>query len=215
MKYLKIIGLAAVAAMALMASAGAGTASAKAVLCESGTTAPCATKWSTPKELDFSLKSGTSALLQTTEKLTLNTCTESTVKGTLTANPNASGNAEGTISAANLTFGKCTTEGVKTLKGGKLTVTKALGSGNGEVVADEVEVTVPGPFGSCVFGAGNGTVLGTLTEGKASPATPTATLDITNAVVTRISGLCPASALWTGEYVLTSPTETTLAVTES
>jgi hypothetical protein len=210
MKYLKMIGLAAIAAMALMAFAGAGTASAAAVLCESGTTAPCATKWSTPKALDFSLKTTTSALLTTTEGTTLNKCATSTVQGTLTSNVSG-GNATGEVPASGLTFGSCLTEGVKTLVGGKLTVTAALAGGAGTVFADDFEVTVPGPFGSCIYGAGNGTHLGTLSEGKAG----TSTL-VVNAVVTRTQGtICPSSAKWVAEYTLTSPTETTLAVTSS
>jgi hypothetical protein len=209
MKYLKMIGLAAVAAMALMAFAGAGTASAAAVLCESGTTAPCATKWSTPKALDFSLKKETSARLTTTEGTPLNTCTTSTVEGTLSRNVSGE-NAIGEVLAAGLTFGKCTTEGVKTLTGGTLTVTAALANGDGTVLADSFEVTVPGPFGSCVFTAGTGTHLGTLSEGKAGASTL-----VVNAIVNRVSGLCPTSAKWVAEYTLTSPTETTLAVTSS
>ena len=55
------------------------------------------------------------------------------------------------------------------------------------------------PFGSCVYTAGTGTHIGTVTGG------PTATVHV-NAVVTRVEGLCPASAKWVATYTVTSPT---------
>jgi hypothetical protein len=148
-------------------------------------------------------------ILTTTEGTTLNKCAASTIEGTLTSNVSG-GNATGEVPASGLTFGSCTTEGVKTLVGGKLTVTAALAGGNGTVLADSFEITVPGPFGSCAFTAGTGTHLGTLSEGKAGASTLAV-----NAVVTRTAGLCPSSAKLVAEYALTSPTETTLAVTSN
>jgi hypothetical protein len=207
MKYLKMIGLAAVAAMALTAFAGAGTASAGGVLCSTATE-PCTSKWATGTELDFSLKPGTSALLTTTEGTPLNTCTESTVKGDLEKNPNTSGNAAGPLTT--ITFDNCNFT-VDTITKGRLEVIEGDGKGNGKVKAYESEITVnTGLFGSCVFEAGAaGTVLGPTDEGFGTAATLTV-----NAVVNRKTGLCPQTAKWVATYILTSP-EKTLYVSKS
>lgn len=75
MKYLKMLGLAAVAAAALMAFVGAGTASAKeGVLC-STTSNPCNSKWAAGTVIDFSLK-GSAVWTNAENGETLETCTE-------------------------------------------------------------------------------------------------------------------------------------------
>ena len=210
MKYLKILGLAAVAAMALMAFAGAGTASAAGVLCSTATT-PCTSKWAVGTTLEFSLKTGTSAKLTTTDTATLATCTSSTLTGTLTENPNATTkNATGSVAKAGLTWGGCLVT-TTTLEGGTLEV-EAGSAGAGTVRAKGFQITInTGAFGSCTYTAGTGTHLGTLSEGSAG----TATLSI-NAVVSKLAGvLCPPSARWIAEYTLTKPTNTTLYVSAS
>lgn len=209
MKYLKMIGLAAVAAMALMAFAGAGTASAAGVLCSTATN-PCTSKWAAKTAMEFTLKTGTSAKLTTTEGTVLDTCTGSSVSGTLTENPNSTTkNATGTVATAGLTWSGCSVT-TSTLEGGTLEV-EAGASGAGTVKAKGFKVTTnTGLFGSCVFTAGTGTTLGTLSEGTAGSSTL-----VVNANVTRESGLCPNSAKWVAEYTLTKPTGTTLYVSAS
>src|SRR5690242_16081517 len=81
MRYLKMFGFAAVAAVVLMAFAGAGTASAT-VLCHSATS-PCPQKWAQGTEVEFSLQPETSATWQTNQGILLNTCTNGTLKGTV------------------------------------------------------------------------------------------------------------------------------------
>jgi hypothetical protein len=207
MKYIKMLGLAAVAAAALMAFVGAGTASAAGVLC-SAQEAPCGAgnKWGT-QTLEFSASAST-LLRETSLGETINTCRKSFVSGTIT-NGNSSSNASGSISS--LTWTECTWT-TTTVANGGLEVVSA-GSHDGAVRANaEVKVTISIPFfGSCVYGVTAGTILGTITEGNP------ATFD-SNAVVSKSSGssiTCPNTANWTGTYTQTVPSGTTLSVEAS
>jgi hypothetical protein len=194
MKYLKIIGLVAVAAMALMAF-GAGTASATK-LYGSGVALGAGT------EIKGSLT--LTAELVTTEGTVLNQCTGSSMTGTTS---NAGGSTEtvkGAVATAGLTWSGCTNT-VTTLEGGELEIHHITGTTNGTLTAKGFKVTVQTPFGSCVFTTGAGTHMGTLT----GSTTGNSTMDI-NAVVTRETGLCPLSARWKATYVTTSPTKLTV-----
>src|SRR5690348_9485670 len=162
MKYLKMIGLAAVAAMALMAI-GAATASAASLY--SGTTT-----LGKGTVLSATLKAGTSSKLTTTSGTTLNTCTVSTVGGTIT-NPGGSGVAvEGEVKKEELSWEKCVSGAVHTLAGGTLSVSYTSGL-NGSMTASNFEVTVETIFGPCTYVAGAGTALGTLTGSTTGSAT--------------------------------------------
>lgn len=204
MKHVKTLGLAAVAAMALMALVGAGTASATGgVLCSTATD-PCTAPWSTPQPLVFSLQG--SAHLEDTNGNTLDTCTGSTVEGELTSNKSG---GEATGKNTNIAWSSCSAT-TDTTKPGKLRIT-ALANGNGTLYSDEeIKVTI-NIFGSCEYGVTNGVDLGTLTEGKGTSAVFHA-----EAIATRLSGfICPTTAKWTATYVLTTPKETTLYVSKS
>jgi hypothetical protein len=102
MKYMKMLGLLAMAAAALMAFAGAASATE---LYNGATTQKAETV------LDFSLKSGTSALLKETnppegENNTLGICTSSTLQGKIT---NAGSSTTTTTSEnTSITWGGCT-----------------------------------------------------------------------------------------------------------
>jgi hypothetical protein len=190
MKYIKILSLAAVAAMALMAFV-ASSASATALYNE-------ATKMTTPSTLDFSIPSGGSAVLVDTNGNALDTCSGSTVKGTLESNgPTVTGtNTE-------LTWTGCTWP-TKTLAPGKLTVEQIGSTTNGTVKSHaQIEVTInTGFFGSCVYGVASGTSIGTLTTASSGAATFHA-----NAVATRFGSnfACPSTSKWTGSYTSTEP----------
>jgi hypothetical protein len=219
---MKMLGLAAVAAAALMAFVGAGTASAKeGVLC-STTSNPCNSKWAVGTVLDFSLKSGTSVKL--TNKATgetLKTCTGTgtTIKGKLTANPNATGTA--TVEITELIWEKCTFP-TTTVAGflGAFTVERIAGTSNGTVRADaETRITTNTIlFGTCVYGWRAGAHLGVITEGKALGEITTSTFKTEKAEAERLTGsqaVCPEKALLTAEYVMTEPKNTTLSVSSS
>jgi hypothetical protein len=194
MKYVKILSLAAVAAMALMAFA-ASSASATALY--NG-----ATKLGVGSELDFSLKTGTSALLVNTEGGELDTCKSSTVKGSITNAGGASATVSGNISE--LTWGSCTFPTTTTIKGG-LEVHQIGTSTEGTVTSNaEIGVTINTVFfGTCVYGVAKATDLGTLKTAASGTAE-----FIANAVAIKLSGsnfACPETSKWTGTYVSTTP----------
>ncbi len=213
MKYVKMFALAAVAAGALMAFIGAGTASATVLCSTTADPCPLAQKWGNIP-LDFSLAAGTSANLQETgppegEGGVLDTCKESTVKGEITNTGSATETVTGSITS--LTWGTCTWPTTTTLLG-KLEVHKITGTSNGTVTADgETRVTIKNPFESCTYTVPSGKSIGDLTEGK--PA-----IFHANAVAKRVgpfSFFCPETAVWSATYTLTEPKETTLSVSNS
>jgi len=194
MKYLKILGLAAVAAMALTAFLGAGSASAQTLY-----------KYTTPSandaianetELISTLETGTSALLQDTLGGVNDTCTGSEVKGKIATNTTT--DAGGAISA--LTFTGCS-HTTTVLAKGELEIKNIAGTTNGTVVSKGARVTVKSTiFGlSCVANTGAGTTIGTLTGAKSSTAL--ATMDI-NGVITLENGC--GDSTWTGSYEVTN-----------
>lgn len=194
MKYIKMLGLAAVAAAALMAFVGASTASATVITGSAG-------KLGVGSSLDFSLKTGTSALLVNTAGEELDKCSTSTVKGNITNAGGAAATVTGEIKE--LTWGGPCTFPTVTTKLGKLEIHHIAGTTNGTLTADsEIGVTINTVFfGSCVYGVTAGTHLGVVTGGN--PATFHA-----NAVAEKLSGsafACPATSKWTGTYVNTTP----------
>jgi len=204
-KYVKLLGLAVVAAAALMAFAGAGTASAT-VLCKTNVI-PCGESgwtYGIGTEIHATQEKGETGILEDTEGHVLVTCSESTVLAT-TLNH---GSASETVRAAvtKLTFGGCTgTVDVLTL--GELEIHHIEGSGtDGTITAKNTKVTVKITENtlSCVYGAGTGIDIGTLTH-STGPTEP-ATIDI-NAVVPKVEGsfVCPPTTRWTAKYLVTSP----------
>jgi hypothetical protein len=203
MKYLKILGLAAVATAALMALVGSSTASAT-VLC-STTTTPCNSKVASGTRIGYVSES--SILIKETGASgeTLDTCKKSKITGENTSST--------TGTTTTLDWEECTWT-TTAIELGKLETTGPLtGTSNGTIVSDaEIRVTISIPFfGSCVYGVEPGVSLGTLTEGK--PATFDA-----NSVTTKRSGssiTCPQTSLFSGTYTMNEPENTTIAVETS
>ncbi len=195
MKYLKMLGLAVVAAMALTAFLGAGSASAQTLYKYTTPSANDAIALET--ELVSSLETGTSALLKDTLGGANDTCTSSEVKGKISTNTTT--DAGGNISS--LTFGGCS-HTTTVLANGSLEIKNIAGTTNGTVVSKGARVTVKSTiFGvSCVANTGAGTTIGTLTGAKSSTAN--ATMDI-NGVITLENGC--GDSTWTGSYLVTSP----------
>jgi len=209
MKYLKMLALAAVAAGALMAFIGAGTASAT-VFCSTTTGnahCPAAQRWGV-QPLKMSIPSGSSALLvDTSGETTLDKCTSSTVEGEITNAGSESSTVTGTVSS--LSWGGCTFP-TNTLEATKLECHWITGTSNCTATADgSFRVTINTIFfGSCIYGVTSGTSIGDITEGKPG-------VFHANAVAERFSGsnfACPETSKWTGTYNVTTPSETTLSV---
>jgi hypothetical protein len=186
MKYVKILGLAAVAAMALMAFVGAGTASAT-VLCSTNTSA----RW------------------EETAANVLETCTGGKIKGEIT---NAGSSTEAVkIKATEVSWTGCTV--ATTTNGlGSFEIQNITGTSNGTLNMSSgfkfTQNTVL--FGSCTYGSGTGIDMGTLTGGAAGSVG----IDV-NTVLGEGSGICCASAKWSEHFTLTSPSGTALYVKPS
>jgi hypothetical protein len=203
MSNIKTLGLAAVAAMALMAFA-ANSASATALY-------DGPEKLGTPSTIDFAIHSGGSATLVDTKGNTIDKCTNSTVKGTLNFNGpttvtgtiNDEKNGKGETIVTGLTWSSCTFP-TKTLTPGSLKVEQIGTTTNGIVKSDAViEVTINTVvFGSCIYGVENNIEVGTLTTAKEGAATFDA-----NAVAKKLGGgaSCPETAKWTGTYLSEEP----------
>ncbi len=188
MKYTKMLSLVAVAAAALMAFVGVGTASATTLTDEAGNVVKSGTT------IDFSIPSGASTLLVDTENEPLDTCTQSTARGK-TTNEGGTGAAV-TGNVETLDWGNCSFV-TKTLHTNGLQVN---GTGSGNVSATGTfEVTINTIlFGSCIYGVTNGVSIGTLASGTFTA----------NAVVEIFPGsnfFCPTTAKWTGTYTATEP----------
>ena len=196
MKFLKVLGLAAVAAMALTAFLGAGSASAT-VLCTT-TSTPCGTGWHID-QIEFSAKSGTSGKKYSTSESLEATCTGSSFAANKAVTGSSSTTVTLEVTKANMIWSLCA-QTTDTISGGEIEVHTIVGSDNGTVTAKNFAVTVVVGGISCIYGAGTGVDWGTLTGG------PDAILDI-NAVTTKQPGsnfLCPSDSIWKGEYTVTN-----------
>jgi hypothetical protein len=194
MKYLKMLGLAAVAAMAVMAFVGAGSASADEICTDTVVGGDCAKPITSVHGV---LVAGTSAKLTTTEGTTLDTCTTSTIQIEPIKQGTGNKTIEGTVKT--LSWGTEATPcsfHTTTINLGKIHASEGTEADSTKLTAVGTEVTVnTGLFGSCVFTAGE---IGTVAAG-------TNTLTI-NTVATRKTGLCPSSARWVASYTLTNHT---------
>lgn len=197
MKYIKMLGLAAVAAAALMAFVGASTASAT-VLCKEGKTSGCAAAgkaYASGTAVEATLTSGTSAELLAGGFLE-DTCTGSTIKGTTSNAGSSTETVRG--SASSLTWSGCTfTTTTKTL--GTLEIHWISGTDNGTLTASGFEVNVNQPFGTCTYKSGTGNDLGTLKGGNP------ASIVISTTVTGGGAFGCPSTATWNAAYTVTAP----------
>jgi hypothetical protein len=162
MKYLKMFGLAVVAASALMA---VGVSSASATDLEIG-----GVKQEKPVEVTELLKEGTSALLSDTSGFFANTCTERHWVWH-TNWPHLSARLFGTLTSYRLK--KCKEEEVVVDTLGEISVENIAGTTNGTIRSIGTKMTSPSPFGTltCVTASGEGTDMGTLTGVKTGRAT--------------------------------------------
>jgi hypothetical protein len=192
MKHLKMRSLTAIAALGLMALVGVGSASATTL----STDAAGTVKYAVGQEIHLSLKSGTSATLETTGGSLIATCTETTIKVAI------EGSKTGTWVGGNIntwTAGGCP-QTTDALSLGSVQIMKT-GSDEGEVVGRGTRVTMA-VFGvSCTYGtSAEGNKVGVIKGGEAPLLKISATLP-------KIEGgfLCPGSGVWTADYIVTTP----------
>jgi hypothetical protein len=196
MKYLKMFGLAAMAATALMAFVGAGTASAT-VLCKNNlNTEKCSEPYPAGTKIEAT-SIGTAKLDTSFKTIECNKVSGSgklLQAGSSTTTPVG---GEGTV-----TFSECNCE-VKVLKTGTGEIHHIAGTDNGTLTSTGAEATVSCStiFGTvhCIY-ASNNTDAGTLTGGN--PAKEKVTMEVPRLPT---SGLCSEQATVTAEYEVTSP----------
>jgi hypothetical protein len=189
MKHLKMLGLAAVAAMALMAVVGAGTASATTLYV--GGVAQ-----NKSVSITATLSAASTAVLKDEGGTTTDTCNTSEVKGATEGTFTGASTVGGAVK--NLAFGGCS-HTTKVLANGSLKI-----DASGNVTSSSAEVTVVSTvFGiSAVCKTGAGTKVGTLNGTNDPTKHATMTIDATNSLDCGILG----NSSWTGSYTVTSPT---------
>ena len=184
MNHLKMLGLLAVAAAAMMAFAG--VASATTVKSGGSNYTSTITAESSNSSLDGSF-------------ITVS-CANSHVQGKVESH-GAGVTAEGKISS--LSFTNCNYP-VTVKKSGSL-VAHTTTTPNGTLTSTGAEIAIHTSIGECVFTT-NATSIGTLTGGTG------ATLDIDSSAIPRTGGsfFCGSSGEWTGNYTVSVPSNITL-----
>jgi hypothetical protein len=201
MKYVKMLGLAAVVAAALMAVVGAGTASAT-VVCKTSTS-PCTSKMAVGEEITASLKSSTAKLEAGFAEIN---CTTSTIAGKITNAGGSGVEVQGNVTG--LTFGGCGTATVTVKESGgvkaKLGLTYTSGVNGSLKVTELVGVAVKVGSTECTYG---GEISSGLSANGSTSPTTNATEVASAAPIPKTAGgiLCANPSKWTAEYNVTSP----------
>jgi hypothetical protein len=199
MKYVKMLGLAAVVAAALMAVVGVGTASATAV-CKNEA---CTSKMIVGEEITASLKSSTAKLEAGFAEIN---CSTSTIAGKITNAGGSGVEVQGNVTG--LTFGSCgtATVTVKETAGvkAKLGLTYTSGVNGSLKVTELVGVTVKVGSTECTYG---GEIKSGLTANGSTSPTTNATEVAKEAPIPKTGGgvLCANPSKWSAEYNVTSP----------
>jgi hypothetical protein len=198
MKYVKMLGLAAVAVMAAMAFLGTSPSSAD-VLCTVNQD-PCPKKEVVTKIWEISIQKNwaSSRIEDTSGSTTLSTCTGG-LAGTSEVKQGEGVHVTGEITE--LTWSGCTTT-TDTVKNGSIEVSRISGTSKGTVTLKSTEMTLTITGVSCTYGAGTGADIGTLS----STTEPEEATIAVNAVLTKTAGgfLCPADVRWVDVPVITS-----------
>jgi hypothetical protein len=197
MKQLKLLGLAVIAAAALTALLGAGSASAT-VICSSNTT-PCGAKNPSGTTYTASLTSGTEATLAA--GFSTIKCTESSVGLKQTSEGSSSTAVTGSITA--LSFGGCNAT-VNVLSLGSGNVAWTSGTMNGSLTGSGTKVEIVAGTTKCFYG---GEITEGLTVEGGAPATATAK-EVKLARETGSSALCANPSKWNAKYTFNGANST-------
>jgi hypothetical protein len=202
MKYLKILGLAAVAAAALMAFVGAGTASAETTACEL-TEEPCTTHgWGVGTEV-VAHNEVEPPRLTAAGGLVEVICQKSTIEGSVTAATTP------VVALSKLTFEECNNT-VEVLKPGELVLhhdeNKATGENkhNGNITVRNFRVRIKASGLTCTFGGEIKEGI-TLTSGGAAGEETKPTVDATAEIKLEEGFFCPSTGIWHAKYLVTKP----------
>jgi hypothetical protein len=194
MKFWKIFSLSVAATVALVAFAGVGTASADELCTEPANAMNMCPAGKLITEVHGTLVG--SARWAATDNSPINTCTTGTMKD----NSISQGTGIRPVNGSPVyTWGSCNFP-TKTVANGTLDASAASGGGT-TVTATETQVTFNTVlFGSCVYGAGTGTDLGSIANGGKTLAVNVATSKISG------GGACPAWVLFTATIEVTNHT---------
>jgi hypothetical protein len=198
MKHLKILALAAAAAMALMAF-GAGMASATTLDNGAGE------HLSTGTTIDLSLVD--TLKLESTSGTVLDTCMASTFSGATSNTGSVTETVKAPISI--MTWTNCTTTTHNTQLA-EFEIHHIAGTRNGTVTAAKFETTTALFGGTCTYGfSSDGSMvdIGTLTG---SDTTPIFHFNVLVVERTGDNFLCPNDMRWSGTYHVTSPSGLTV-----
>lgn len=200
MKYLKMLGLTAAAALALAALLGVSSASAAVLCSEYEKECPEENVYPANTVTDATLEAGTSSLIRTTPGVTLVTCTGSTIKGETTAQGSKGVAIPGTL--LSLTFAGCA-QTLTVLAAGTFNILYAGPNTNGTTTFKGTRFTVTSMGSSCVYTTGEGIHIAVMTS---SPLTTYPKVHV-NATLSKEMGgmLCPEDAVWQAAYQITSP----------
>ncbi|MGN6814638.1 MAG: hypothetical protein ACTHK3_00915 [Solirubrobacterales bacterium] len=198
MKYVKMLGLAAVATMALLVF-GAGSASATVLCKEYVTPCPQGQGLGAGTKLTMSLRPGQSLTVTDIAKNLIDTCTASTVEGKTTNAGSATETIKGNIEL--MTYEKCTAT-FKDVKTGTFEVHYVGPKTTGELTSIGSEVTMLVAGVSCDYGTVGGVDLGLME----SDETVSPEFDEETTWAKEEGGfLCPGSIIVKGIYNITAP----------
>jgi hypothetical protein len=215
MRYLKMLGVAAVATV-VVATLGVSTASAAGgVLCED-VTEPCDSKWGFEADMGFSLVAKTKTKLTSGFGATLLECSESGLTGKVLSAGTKAERARLEVKKEWLTWGKCSPEEKgtppTTVTPGELEFEwRNEPETKGTVFAKKlVFKALLGGF-NCHYTLGAGTDLGLYTPGAGGKdgiiKVTSEPLALENSAAHPSSTVhCPATVIWDAEYTLTTDT---------
>lgn len=203
MKYLKVLGLAAVVAAALMAFVGAGTASAETTLCKEASLTNCYGVGTVVEGHSINTPEFTNgkAILTTKNIFGINLECHSTISGKIETATTPSGQVE----KKNLTWTECAGGSAETVQGGEIVIHHEAGTANNGTVTLKKFVVKAVQAGVACYYSSEG-VTGTFVAGTAPKIEITAEPGVLRTTEFPSGSLCPSTAGWHATYELTKPT---------
>lgn len=205
MKHLKMLVLAGMAGILVLALGGAGSASASVLCKTTANPCPAESKLLSGTKVEAALPAGVESIFESTDKEIIDIwCQESALSFTTLNN----GSATEAVKAAvgKWSWGGCTTtKKLVTLKTGELEIDYREGTGTGTITGKGMEFTAESVFGNdCVYGTKGGVlVLGVTREPEG--LVTTSQIEI-SAVFPKVSGIvCPEDARILARYTISTP----------